>query len=303
MAAAKKQCFFVISVFNLVFTSIIQSLALVLVHISSRHSNLNIAHQFVIYWLFQNGANKNQHQDSYQRETVPEKFVFLSKLVRQIKSIGWAKYVYVSEICAEGIFVTFPWLLKNVKSRSKIALFQMSAILKFDFQKRKQLRFFWSKLSKQHKKDPILHVATTFFLKQEETRTSHAPIPHPWRGYCTLYPQISMFCALSQNYQHFFGGKILYASYSILSKELKNGIEILVGQVFFKLWIKTVKMMFGSITQEPLGLPKFWCCFWVSSTIHYKMFILFFKKVLRILKWENMLIWSRRCSSSSSVRL
>ena len=31
--------------------------------------------------------------------------------------------MYVSEICAEGIFVTFPWYLKNVKSRSKIALF------------------------------------------------------------------------------------------------------------------------------------------------------------------------------------
>ena len=31
--------------------------------------------------------------------------------------------MYVSEICAEGIFVTFPWWLKNVKSRSKIALF------------------------------------------------------------------------------------------------------------------------------------------------------------------------------------
>ena len=30
----------------------------------------------------------------------------------------------------------------------------MSAILKFNFQKRKQLRFFWSKLSKLHKKRP-----------------------------------------------------------------------------------------------------------------------------------------------------
>ena len=50
--------------------------------------------------------------------------------------------MYVSEICAERIFVTFPGNLKNVKSRSKTALFfQMSAILKFDFQKRKQLRF------------------------------------------------------------------------------------------------------------------------------------------------------------------
>ena len=36
----------------------------------------SFAHHFVIYWLFQNGANKNQHQDSYQRETVPDKFVF-----------------------------------------------------------------------------------------------------------------------------------------------------------------------------------------------------------------------------------
>ena len=28
-------------------------------------------------------------------------------------------------------------------------------------------------------KDPILHVATTFSLKQGETRTSHGQIPHP----------------------------------------------------------------------------------------------------------------------------
>ena len=38
-------------------------------------------------------------------------------------------------------------------------------------------------------------------------------------------------------------------------KKKKNGIEIWVGQAIFKLWIKTVKMLFGSITQEPLGLP------------------------------------------------
>ena len=34
--------------------------------------------------------------------------------------------------------------------------------------------------------------------------------------------------------------------------ELKNGIKISVGQALFKLWIKTVKMMFWSITQELL---------------------------------------------------
>ena len=48
--------------------------------------------------------------------------------------------MYVSEICAEGILCNFS-LVTIVKSRSKIALFQMNVILKFDFQKRKQLRF------------------------------------------------------------------------------------------------------------------------------------------------------------------
>ena len=55
--------------------------------------------------------------------------------------------------------------------------------------------------------------------------------------------KISMFCVLSQNYQHFFFN-IMYASYSKLFKELKNGIEIVVGQAAFKLWIKTVEILF-----------------------------------------------------------
>ena len=88
MAAAMKRFlagfFFAISVFYWVFTSVIQSprftndyeFFISVSIISSRHSNLNFAHHFVSYWPFQNGANKNQRQDSYQRETVPDKFVF-----------------------------------------------------------------------------------------------------------------------------------------------------------------------------------------------------------------------------------
>ena len=53
----------------------------------------------------------------------------------------------------------------------------MSAILKFDFQKREQLRFSEVNYLNYTKKDPILHVATTLSLKQGETRTSHGPIP------------------------------------------------------------------------------------------------------------------------------
>ena len=54
---------------------------------------------------------------------------------------------------------------------------------------------------------------------------------------------------------------MIYASYNKLPQKLKNGIEILVRQAVFKLWIKTVKMLFGSITQEPLGLPNFYATF------------------------------------------
>ena len=107
------------------------------------------------------------------------------KLVRQKKSTGLARYVYVCEegICAEGIFVTFPWQLENVKSRSNIALFSNERHFKIWFPKKRTSTFFWSKISKLHKKDPILHVAATFFLKQGETRTSHGPIPHPLSKY------------------------------------------------------------------------------------------------------------------------
>ena len=48
-----------------------------------------------------------------------------------------------------------------------------------------------------------------------------------------------------------------------MSKELKYGIEILVSQAILKLWIKTVKILFWSVTQELLGLLKFKCYFWV----------------------------------------
>ena len=62
-------------------------------------------------WLFQNGANKNQHQESHQRETITDKIdFFFSKLEKAKKGqLGEQNTcMYVSEICAEGIFVTFP---------------------------------------------------------------------------------------------------------------------------------------------------------------------------------------------------
>ena len=75
------------------------------------------------------------------------------------------------------------------------------------------------------------------------------------RGYCTSYQKLACFVLYLKIINNFFE-KINYASYKKLFKELKNGIEILVGQLVFKLQIKTVQnVVFWSITHEPLGLP------------------------------------------------
>ena len=81
-------------------------------------------------------------------------------------------------------FCVFSLVTKNVQSRSKIALFQMSAILKFYFQKKKIITFFRRKLSQLHKKDTILHVTITIFLKQGKTRMGSGPISVPLNHSC-----------------------------------------------------------------------------------------------------------------------
>ena len=49
--------------------------------------------------------------------------------------------MYVSEICAEGIFVTFPWWLKILKSRLKIALFSNERHFEIWLPKKKTITF------------------------------------------------------------------------------------------------------------------------------------------------------------------
>ena len=58
------------------------------------------------------------------------------------------------------------------------------------------------------------------------------------KGVLHTWLKIKMFCVLSQSYQHFFWKKIMHESESKLYKELKKGIEILVGQLVFKLQSK-----------------------------------------------------------------
>ena len=54
-----------------------------------------------------------------------------------------------------------------MKSRSKLVLFEISAILKFDFKKENNYILEENYPSKLHKKDTILNVTITFSLKQE----------------------------------------------------------------------------------------------------------------------------------------
>ena len=91
--------------------------------------------------------------------------------------------IYVSEICAEGIFVSFPWWLNKLKNRSKIALSSNERHFEIWFPKKKPITLIGRKLSKLHKKEIILHVTITFSLKQGGTRTSSGPISLTLKDY------------------------------------------------------------------------------------------------------------------------
>ena len=62
-------------------------------------------------------------------------------------------------------------------------------------------------------------------------------------------PKLSMFCALSQNYQHFFEKRYWHSlfleknSQRELSEKLKNCTGILVGQAVFELLMRTIFCM------------------------------------------------------------
>ena len=105
---------------------------------------------------------------------------FFKKLVRQKKSIGWAKYMYVCErdVCCRN-FCNFSLVTKNVKSSSNIDPFSNKRHFEIWFPKKKTITFFWSKLSKLYKQDPIFARDVYVFPKREEKRKNSVPIPHP----------------------------------------------------------------------------------------------------------------------------
>ena len=101
----------------------------------------------------------------------------------------------------------------------------MNAILKFDFQKQKTITFFSSKLSKLHKKDPILHGTTTFSLQQGETRTNSGPIPHPLRR-----RNINSYYILRQKKKN-HSSEIILNPYLVYQDYIFCNIKVLTKQV------------------------------------------------------------------------
>ena len=79
----------------------------------------------------------------------------------------------------------------------------------------------------------------------------------------------------------------MHASESKLSKELKYGIEILVGQAVLKLWTETVKLMFWPITRTYLNFDAIFESL-EQFTIRYNIFLKGFEFWDRA---QNMLIF------------
>ena len=82
------------------------------------------------------------------------------------------------EICAEGIFVTFPWWLENVKSRSKIALFSNERHFEIWFPKKRTITFFWSKLPKLGPTQKRLNFACGNYIFPKTRGNKNKPWTH-----------------------------------------------------------------------------------------------------------------------------
>ena len=69
-----------------------------------------------------------------------------------------------------------------------------------------------------------------------------------------MFIQIKHVLCVSKLSAPFFFKEIMCAPYPCPRKLLKNGINILVGQAVYNLWIKQPTNSFFSISQEPFGL-------------------------------------------------
>ena len=74
-----------------------------------------------------------------------------------------------------------------------------------------------------------------------------------WRGNCTPNQKLASFVLYLKIINIFLKNNICILKQ--MSKELKIGIKIFVGKAVFKLWIKTVKILF-LINNSRTASPK-----------------------------------------------
>ena len=125
------------------------------------------------------------------------------------------------------------------------------------------------------------------------------------RGYCAPTPKsskISLFCALSQNYQHLFDKWCMHLIVNC-PRNSKIASKLRQAKWFLSYWSKTNIFTVWSIISKSLGLLKFQCHFWVPWTISYKMhnlffFLFFWSCWLFWNRAQNMLFFDRRCSTT-----
>ena len=108
-------------------------------------------------------------------------------------------------------------------------------------------------------------------------------------GLLHLLPQISIFCALSQNNQHLLEKEyISYAPYSKLFKELKMAFEFIVVGIFYFLLIYLFFEVFK------LGSKQSNCC--LDQYLKNRLAYLNFDAILSSILWQFFIwLWKKWC--------
>ena len=172
------------------------------------------------------------------------------------------------------------------------------------------LELFWQKKNQFW---PIFHCKSAFFAKSAIMTSlwrhtflyffgmygKKRPIPIPWYQIST--PQAFIFFQIHRELQQpspwldMWQNKtktnkqtnsLLRRGLKKIGKETQKYIWILVGQAVFKLWIKTVKILFWSISHEPINdwLTEILILFWVPWISYHKIF---FKKSVDYFEIEH----------------
>ena len=71
------------------------------------------------------------------------------------------------------------------------------------------------------------------------------------------------------------------------SKNSKWHWNFSIGNAVFKLRIKTIKMLSGSTTREPLGLPKFGCYFFFLGQFTIRCIYIIFQESIDYFEIEH----------------